>query len=197
LSFLGAAPDATFTLARQHYATEQHIRGSGVAFTLLRSSLYLDFMPWFCTADGVIAGPAGSGRFAPVAHADIADTVVAILSSRDHDGNGYDNTGPGGLTFEEVADELSRCAGRKVTYKDETLEQPWASRRPTGAPDWEIEGWVSSYVAIAKGEMDVVSDTVPRLRVMRRNRWRSTSKHIRTVTRTSGAELAEAAGLSR
>ena len=163
LSFLGAAPDATFTLARQHYATEQHVRSTGVAFTFLRSSLYLDFMPWFCTAEGVIAGPAGSGRFAPIARDDIADTVVAVLTSRDHDGKSYDNTGPHDLSFQEVAVELSRFAGRKVVYKAETLEEAWASRRPTGAPDWEIEGWISSYAAIAKGEMDVVSDTVPRL----------------------------------
>jgi uncharacterized protein YbjT (DUF2867 family) len=31
LSFLGAAPDATFTLARDHWATEEHIRAAGVA----------------------------------------------------------------------------------------------------------------------------------------------------------------------
>jgi NAD(P)H dehydrogenase (quinone) len=37
-----------------------------------------------------------------------------------------------------------------VIYEDETLEQAWASRRPTGAPDWEIEGWITSYVAIAR-----------------------------------------------
>ncbi len=77
LSFLGAAPDATFTLARHHHATEEHIRASGIPFTFLRSSLYLDFIPWFCTPEGVIAGPAGSGRFAPVARDDIADVVVA------------------------------------------------------------------------------------------------------------------------
>ena len=29
LSFLNAAPDATFTLARDHWATEQHIRATG------------------------------------------------------------------------------------------------------------------------------------------------------------------------
>ena len=33
LSFVGAAVDATFTLARDHWATEQHVRGAGVAFT--------------------------------------------------------------------------------------------------------------------------------------------------------------------
>ena len=163
LSFVGAAPDATFTLARQHYATEEHIRDSGVAFTFLRSSLYLDFIPWFCTPEGVIAGPAGAGRFAPVARDDIADVVVSVLASREQDGRTYDNTGPATFSLQEAADELARVSGRPITYKDETLEEAWASRRTTGAPDWEIEGWVSSYVAIAEGELDVVSDTVPRL----------------------------------
>ena len=38
-SFFGAAVDATFTLARDHYATEQYIRSTGVAFTFLRGSV--------------------------------------------------------------------------------------------------------------------------------------------------------------
>jgi NAD(P)H dehydrogenase (quinone) len=32
-----------------------------------------------------------------------------------------------------------------------------------GAPDWEVEGWITSYVAVSTGEMDVVSDVVHRL----------------------------------
>lgn len=163
LSFLGAAPDATFTLARQHHATEQHVRASGVAFTFLRSSLYLDFVPWIASSAGVIAGPAGDGRVAPVARADVAETVAAVLTSRAHDGMTYDNTGPEAFTLADAAAELSRVIGREVRYVDETLEQAWESRRSLGAPDWEIEGWITSYVAIANGEMDVVSDTVERL----------------------------------
>ena len=163
LSFLGAAPEATFTLARQHHATEQHIRTFGIPFTFLRSSLYLDFIPWFFGADGVLRAPAGSGRLAPVARDDVADVVVAVLTTRDHDGRTYDDTGPEAITLQDAADIMSRFAGGPVTYENETIEQAWESRRPTGAPDWEIEGWVSSYLAIAAGEMDVVSDTVPRL----------------------------------
>ena len=44
-SFLRASPDATFTFARDHYATEQHIRGTGLGFTFLRDSMYADFVP--------------------------------------------------------------------------------------------------------------------------------------------------------
>ena len=78
LSFLDAAPDSTFTLARDHWATEQHIRAAGVAFTFPRMSLYLDFVPLMAGADGVIAGPAGDGRAAVVTRADVADVVAAL-----------------------------------------------------------------------------------------------------------------------
>lgn len=163
LSFLGAAPDATFTLARQHSATEGHIRGAGVPFTFLRSSLYLDYMPFLASAEGIIAGPAGSGRFAPVARDDIADTVFTVLTTQGHDGRTYDNTGGATLSMDEVARELGKVTGRQVRYIDQTIEQAWESRRPSGAPDWEIDGWISSYVAVANGELDVVAATVPRL----------------------------------
>ena len=163
LSFLGAAPGATFTLARQHHATEEHIRSKGIAFTFLRSSLYLDFVPWIASPEGVIAGPAGDGRLAPVARDDVAETVVAVLTSRDHDGATYDNTGPEAFSFAEAAAELSSVSGREIRYVDETVEEAWASRRTLGAPDWEVEGWITSYLAIAHGELDVVGDTVERL----------------------------------
>ena len=63
-SFLGAAPDATFTLARDHHATEEHILASGMAWTFLRDSLYLDFTEALVGEDGVIRGPAGEGACA-------------------------------------------------------------------------------------------------------------------------------------
>ena len=37
------------------------------------------------------------------------------------------------------------------------------ARRPSGHPDWEIEGWVTSYAAIAAGVLEAVSDTVERV----------------------------------
>jgi uncharacterized protein YbjT (DUF2867 family) len=163
LSFLGAAPDATFVLARQHFATEQHIRATGIPFTFLRSSLYLDYMPFLASPEGVIAGPAGDGRFAPVSRDDVGDTVFTVLTTRIHDGRTYDNTGPATVSMHDVAAELTRFTGRSIEYRDQTIEEAWVTRRPSGAADWEIEGWISSYVAVANGEMDLVTETVPLL----------------------------------
>ena len=125
--------------------------------------MYIDFLPALAGTDGVIRGPAGDGRVGAVARDDIADVAVAVLLGDGHDGRTYDVTGPEAITLQEVAEELSRVTGRSITYYEETLEEAYESRAAYGAPDFEVEGRVTSYAAIATGEMDVVSDTVSKL----------------------------------
>ena len=48
---------------------------------------------------------------------------------------------------------LLRATGRTVTYHHETLEEAYASRASYGAPAWQVEAWVSTYTAIAAGEL--------------------------------------------
>ena len=72
-------------------------------------------------------------------------------------------TGPEALALDEAAATCSPAAGREVVYERETLEQARESRRPSGAPDWEIEGWVTSYAALAAGDLEPPSDTVEQI----------------------------------
>ncbi|MGP3634693.1 SDR family oxidoreductase [Streptomyces sp. 24-1644] len=163
VSFLGAAPDATFTFARDHWHTEAHIRVADVRRTFLRDSWYLAALPAMTGADGVLRGPGGDGRVAAVAHEDIADAAASVLldEGTTHDDATYDLTGPEAFTLAEAAEELARRTGRPVRYVPETTEEAYASRASYGAEDWEVAGWVTSYEAIAAGEMDAVSDAVP------------------------------------
>jgi NAD(P)H dehydrogenase (quinone) len=161
VSFLGAAPDATFTLARDHWATEEHVRARGLRATFLRDSLYADFLPQLVGEDGVIRGPAGEGRVAAVAQDDIADAAVAVLRDpAPHAGATYELTGPAALTLAEVAGTIAALTGRPVRYSPETLEEAYASRAGYGAPDWQVDAWVSTYTAIAAGELARVSTAV-------------------------------------
>ena len=161
VSFFGAAPDATFTLARDHWATEQHVRGSGMGWTFLRDNLYLEFVEHMAGDDGVIRGPAGEGRAAVVAHADIARAAVAVLRDPGrHAGTTYSLTGPESLTFAEAAQTYSEVTGRQTTFQDETVEEAYASRQRYGAPRWQLEAWVSTYTAVRAGELDGVTGDV-------------------------------------
>ncbi|WP_066039804.1 SDR family oxidoreductase [Herbiconiux solani] len=168
-SFLAAAPDSVFTLGRDHFATEQAIRDSGMGFTFLRDNLYTDFLPMLADEDGVIRGPAGDGRLASVTRADVARSASAVLQDtlRDpaaHRAATYDLTGPEALSLLEVAGVLSADGSRgQIEFVDETLDEAYASRAHYGAPAWQVEAWVSTYTAIASGELAWVSDDVERL----------------------------------
>lgn len=153
-SFFGAAANCTFTLGRDHFATEEHIRASGMDFTFLRDNFYLDFLPLLAGADGVIRGPAGDGAMAAVARADIARSAVTVL--RDpalHIGRTYDLTGPEDISLATAADLLTAGTGRTITFHNETLEEAYASRASYGAPPWQVDAWVSTHTAVAAGEL--------------------------------------------
>jgi NAD(P)H dehydrogenase (quinone) len=163
-SFVGAGPDAVFTLARDHGATEAYIRASGLPFTFLRDNLYADFMPSMTGADGVIRGPAGDGRVAVVAQDDIADAAARVLlDPAPHAGRTYDLTGPQALTMTEIAATITEATGRRVTFQDETIEQAYASRAGYQAPSWQVDAWVSTYTAIRAGELSTVDPAVEQL----------------------------------
>lgn len=167
ISFHGASPEATFTLARDHWATEEHIKASGMHWTFLRDNLYADFLPGLIGDDDVIRGPGGSGEraaVAAVAQDDIADVAALVLNKSDsHRNVTYDLTGPHALTFGEIADALSASTGRHIRYVEETVDEAYASRGGQGVPQWQLDAWVSTYLAVAAGEMVQVSADIPTL----------------------------------
>jgi uncharacterized protein YbjT (DUF2867 family) len=160
LSFYGASPEATFTLARDHWQTEQFIRGTSLPWTFLRMNLYMDFVPNMVGVDGLIRGPAGEGRVAAVLRDDIASAAAAVLTSEGHDEQVYELTGPDAFTLAEAAELMSDMTGKSVRFENETDEEAFASRASYGAPDWEVRGWVSSYWAIRDGSLAGVRDDV-------------------------------------
>ena len=163
-SFFGAAPDATFTLARDHWATEQRLRETDMAVTFLRDNLYLDFFPMMVGQDNAIRGPAGQGRVAAVAQDDIADVAAAVLQHPPaHADRTYELTGPEALTLAGVAEALSRHFGREIRYVAETLDEAYRSRAMYDAEKWQIDAWVSTYRAIAAGELERVTPDVERV----------------------------------
>ncbi len=162
-SFLAAAPQATFTHAREHCLTEQRIRASGCRYTFLRPTFYLDRAPRWFSNEGGIRGPAGNGTITWVSRDDLADVAAAVLTTSGHDAASYEITGSQALTLAQAAEEFSRATGLQTSYQPETLEEARASRMKFNPSDWELEAWVSTYVAIATGEMSVVSHTVEAL----------------------------------
>lgn len=168
LSFAGASATSTFTLGRDHFATEEFTRElgqeTGLVHTFLRDNFYADFMPMMVGDDGVIRGPAGDGRVAIVAQRDVAAVAGAVLLDADaHRGATYTLTGPQALTLTEIADIVSTSTGRDVRFHNETIEEAYESRASYGAPDWMVDAWVSTYTSIAAGEVAETTNDVSSL----------------------------------
>ncbi len=163
-SFTGAAPDAVFTLARDHHRTEHHIEKSGMGFTFLRNTLYADFLPLLAGPDGVIRGPAGDGRVAGVCRVDVARVAFHVIREpSQHRDETYELTGPEAISLAEAAAIISAATDQAVSYVPETVEEAYASRATFEAPDWQVDAWVSTYTAIAAGVMAEVTDDVERV----------------------------------
>lgn len=163
-SFYNASDQATFTYSRTHAATENYIKEQGLAYTFVRDNFYLDFFLELGQAYGEIKGPAGDGRVSAVARQDVAQVLAKILENPSNWTNQtLDMTGPEDLTMTDAAAILSQDLGKTVRYIPETIEEAYQSRKAWPAEDWEYDGWVSTYTAIAAGEQAGLTNDADRV----------------------------------
>ena len=162
-SFVGAAPDAIFTLVRDHYATEQHIKQPGWR---TRSCGTTSISTSWRPVRGRRHHPRPGGR-RPGGHGGAPRRGPGrrrrAARPRPHAGVTYDPDRTGGADPGRGRRSSRPRAGRPISFHNETLEEAYASRASYGAPDWQVEAWVSTYTAIAAGELDVVTDDIERI----------------------------------
>ncbi len=163
-SFSSAKPDAIFTLARDHYYTEEYIKELGFTYTFVRDNFYMDFFVDLILEYGEIKGPAGDGVVSAVVRSDVAEVLAAILENPEN----YENetltmTGPENLSIKEICERAGRILGKQVPYIEETVEEAYESRKQWEAEAWEYDSWVSTYTAIKEGEQEGVSEDISRV----------------------------------
>ena len=158
LSFYNASKNSVFTLARDHFATEEYIKENGFKYTFLRDNFYADFFVNLCREYGEIKGPAGNGKVSVVVRSDVSEVVAKILENPTKWENQTLNmTGPEELTMNEIVKIVSEHFGKEIKYTNETVEEAYESRKIWKAEQWEYDSWVSTYTAIAQGEQSGIS----------------------------------------
>ena len=134
-------------------------------WTFLRDNLYLDVFPYLVGEDGVIRGPAGDGMVAAVTRDDIAAAAAEMLSRPGaHVGSTYVLTGPEATHADpDRRDHRARPGARGHLPRRDRRGGLRVTPASGQAPDWQNDAWVSTYTAIAAGEMAEVTDHVLRL----------------------------------
>lgn len=162
VSLLGAAPDATYVNSRDHWQTEQVLADSGLRWTVVRPSYYASTLARLTDDEGVVRGPAPTGKVSLVTHEDIAEVIVAILldDTFPHDDAIVTVTGPESLTLAEAADRLAASSGEVKRFEPITAREYRRIHSIAGDPPDRAEGWVSWFESVQSGEVAEVSDAV-------------------------------------
>jgi uncharacterized protein YbjT (DUF2867 family) len=153
---------------RQHWLSEQALAWSGLPVVTIRPTMFLDtFFPLANRSireRGRIELPFGQGKTSPVAAADVAQVVAAVLADPGpHLGRIYELTGPRSQDMHGVAREFSDALNREVTYFDAPAEDWERELKKAGLPEHLTSHLVTMGELHRAGRYDRLADGVQRV----------------------------------
>jgi uncharacterized protein YbjT (DUF2867 family) len=145
-------PSSPFPPARDHFATEALLAGSGVAWTSLRNGFYAHTLDWLLgpwRETGVITAPA-DGPVSWTSRADQAEAAAVILAARTFDGPVTLTAGEA-VTFDDIAAIASSLTGHTVKRVVVDDEEWVAERVAQGSPEFMARFLLSIFQAARAG----------------------------------------------
>lgn len=163
LSLLGAEHNRVVP----HYKIEQYLLHSGLAYTFLRASFFMQNLNTTHRAEiqqrNEIFVPTGKGKTSFIDVRDIAAVAALALTDEGHANQAHDLTGNEALDYYEVATTLSQALGRPITYRNPSLIQfIWRQRRQ-GTPWPFLSVMVGIYTTARLGWASRVTATTQQL----------------------------------
>ena len=153
---------------RQHWLSEQALAWSGLPVVTIRPTMFLESFFQLAAptvrARGRIEVPFGRGKTSPVAAADVARVVAAVLADPGpHLGRLYELTGPRSQDMHGVAREFSDALNREVTYSDIPAEDWERELKKVGLPEHLTRHLVAMGELHRAGRYDRLADGVERV----------------------------------
>lgn len=137
-SFVAISKGDRTGLASDHFRTEEIIKESGAAWTMLRNSIYANGLVQQAAkmlADGKVAVSDSDVRIGYVTREDCAAAAAAALSSPSHENKVYDITGPELIGPREIA-AASAVAGKPIELT--TADPSAPASRGFGGPSFAV-----------------------------------------------------------
>ncbi|MGP3999124.1 SDR family oxidoreductase [Streptomyces sp. 8N706] len=159
-------PATTMLLAREHNATEQVIRDSGLPYTLLRNGWYNENYTanlGAVLAHGAVVGSAGDGRVASASRGDFAAAAAAVLTGDGHENTVYELSGDTTWSLTEYAAEVARQSGKDIAYTELPVEKYREVLANAGFPATIAEALSDADTGIARGELAATPGDLSRL----------------------------------
>lgn len=163
LSIFGADAASPTPHRRWHGEIELALEDSGLSYTHLRPTFYMQATIGMLAPDGALYLPAGDGRVGWIDVRDAAAAAVRPLTEPAHEGEAYDLTGRESVGLAEVAAKLGAASGRELRYVDVSPDAARVAMTDMGVPDWQVLANLGLLAVIAQGGLDAVSVDYARL----------------------------------
>ncbi len=162
LSSLESVPENENPITQMHVATEEHLRKSGLPWTMVRPTFFMQLFLAFSKGireTGTIKLPTGSGTVAATDVRDVGAFISHVLGSDGHINKSYDVTGPQLLDFNQIAQIFTDVLGKPVSFVDEPIEE-FRSRFAKIQPSpWRVDAVCKEFQGIAAGIIDHTTAT--------------------------------------
>jgi uncharacterized protein YbjT (DUF2867 family) len=151
----------------QHADSEDYIRSSGIPYTFLRASGFMqnavNYDAATINSENAFYGSYGEGRISQIDIRDIAAVAARVLTEDGHEGKIYTLTGPKAISAPEVARVLSSELGREIRYVDLPPEQFKQGLIGAGVPEWSANALVDLHRLYREGGASEVSVDVEQI----------------------------------
>ena len=165
ISTVSPRPDPHNSLLDSHFATEQALIASTADWTILRMSVYADSL-LDATKRAAASGSYSAVPGAPAAYIvrdDLAAAAAGILCTPGHVGITYHATGPVSITQPDIADVISKAAGKPIPFAPISEQQQRVGLEAVGLPPFVVNTILGFQAALRAGAFDLVTGDVERL----------------------------------
>lgn len=164
LSVIGVDAEPGFSLGRLHRDSEKAIKDSGIAWTMLQPTFFMENFFNFYGADpkkdSTVYAPHGQGKAAWIDGRDVGEVAAAVLTSSGHEGKAYELTGPQALGDAEALAILGEAVGHKYNYVDVPEAAAQKAMSDMGMPGWMVTGMMELSGLIKNGGSAAVAPGV-------------------------------------
>jgi uncharacterized protein YbjT (DUF2867 family) len=166
LSVAQASHEAPTKNSRQHAQIEEELISSGLPYTLLRPTTFMQNTLATARAvasEGRIYQPLKEGKLGMIDARDMGKVAAKVLTEEGHEGKTYTLTGPAAISFYDIAEMLSEVLGKKVDYVPITLEKAREAMLGMGLSEWKAEVLIEYARAHSQGYSNFTTEDVEQL----------------------------------
>ncbi len=156
----------TKDLMASHYATVDHIKASGLQYTIFENALYADVLPMFIGAEAANTGiffPAGNGKAPFALRREMGEAIANALIIPTTENRTFALSSGTPVDFNQIATSLGEASGKEVAYTDIPDDAFRAQLVEMGLPDFVVFMSTGFAADIKASQFDLPSNDMENL----------------------------------